>query len=138
MFARMHPPPREPPPPPRPPQRLLLLGIGYASLALAALGAALPLMPSTVFLLIAAWAFGRASPALRARLGAHPRFGRALRDWEEHRAISPRAKRAAVAAMAASWLVVALAFRDLATSAIAGACLAAVAAWILTRPSRAG
>jgi len=119
-------------------QRVMLLGVGYASLALAVLGALLPLMPTTVFLLIAAWAFGRASPTLRERLRNNPRFGRTLREWEEHRAISPPAKRAAVLAMALSWLVVTLAFRSLPASAIAGACMAGVALYILTRPSRAG
>jgi len=119
----------------RRPQRLLLLSIGYASLALAAIGAVLPLMPTTVFLLIAAWCFGRASPALRERLRSHPRFGQSLRDWEEHGIIGRRAKRAATLAMAASWLLVAVAFRNLMVSTVAGACMAAVCAFILTRPS---
>lgn len=115
--------------------RLLLLGIGYANLMLAAIGAVLPLMPTTVFLLIAAWCFGRASPALRERLRAHPRFGQALRDWEQHGTISPRAKRAALLTMALSWSLVALAFRDLLLSAVAGACMAAVCLFLFTRPS---
>jgi uncharacterized membrane protein YbaN (DUF454 family) len=124
-----------PRPQPRAPQRALLLAAGYGCLALAAVGAVLPLMPTTVFLLVAAWCFGRASPALRERLLSDPRFGRALRDWERHRAIGPRAKRAAVLAMALSWLVVALAFRDVLASALAGACMALVLAFLLTRPS---
>ncbi|MBV1797609.1 YbaN family protein [Siccirubricoccus sp. G192] len=122
----------------RRPQRVLLLGAGYASLALAAIGAVLPLMPTTVFLLIAAWCFGRASPALRQRLLSHPRFGGALRDWEQHGAISPRAKRAAVLAMALSWMLVVLAFRDPVASALAGGCMALVGIFIVTRPSRPG
>lgn len=121
---------------PRRPHRPLLLGAGYASLALAALGAVLPLMPTTVFLLVAAWCFGRASPALRKRLLADPRFGRTLQDWEEHRTISLRAKRAAVLAMALSWALVALVSRDVLVSAVAGTCMAVVGLFILTRPSR--
>jgi uncharacterized protein len=117
-------------------QRVLLLGIGYASLALAAIGAVLPLMPTTVFLLIAAWCFGRASPALRQRLLSDPRFGEALRDWEQHGTISLRAKRAAVLAMALSWMLVVLAFRDPLASAVAGGCMALVGIFIITRPSR--
>jgi uncharacterized membrane protein YbaN (DUF454 family) len=124
------------PRPLRAPNRYLYLGIGYACLGLAVVGAVLPLMPTTVFLLIAAWAFGRANPQLREKLRNSPRFGPLLRDWEEHRAIRPRAKRAAVLGMAASWVVVAVVFRDLLASAIAGAILVAVAAYILTRPTR--
>lgn len=116
-------------------QRLALLGLGYLCLALAAIGAVLPLMPTTVFLIIAAWAFGRASPALRAKLLNNPRFGPALRAWQAHGTISRRAKRAALSAMALSWLLVALVFRDALASAIAGACLLAVGCWIATRPS---
>lgn len=114
---------------------MLLLGLGYLCLALAAIGAVLPVMPTTVFLIAAAWAFGRANPALRARLRAHPRFGPALRHWQDHGSIGARAKRAALAGMALGWLMVTLVFRDLLASAIAGGCMAAVAVYILTRPS---
>jgi uncharacterized membrane protein YbaN (DUF454 family) len=117
------------------PHRLALLGLGYLCLVLAAIGAVLPLMPTTVFLIIAGWAFGRASPELRAKLLAHPRFGPALSAWQAHGTISRRAKRAALSAMALSWVVVALAFRNLLASAIAGACLLAVGIYVATRPS---
>ena len=123
-------------PPARGANRLFFLGLGYACLALAAIGAVLPVMPTTVFLIAAAWAFGRASPALRDRLRNHPRFGAALRHWEDHGVVGPRAKRAAVIGMGLGWLMVALVFRDLLASAIAGACMLAVAAFLLTRPSQ--
>jgi uncharacterized membrane protein YbaN (DUF454 family) len=117
------------------PQRLALLGLGYLCLALAAIGAVLPVMPTTVFLIIAAWAFGRASPRLRAKLLDNPRFGPTLRAWQEHGIIGPRAKRAALSAMALSWVLLALLVRDAKASAIAGFCLLAVALFIATRPS---
>jgi uncharacterized membrane protein YbaN (DUF454 family) len=128
----------EEPPPVRGPNRLLLLGLGYACLALAFIGALLPVMPTTVVLIIAAWAFGRASPRLRAKLRADPRFGAMLSHWEDHGSISPRAKRAALTGMAVGWLMVTLVFRDLLASGIAGACMAGVAVYILTRPSHPG
>jgi uncharacterized membrane protein YbaN (DUF454 family) len=117
------------------PQRLALLGLGYLCLALAAIGAVLPVMPTTIFLIIAAWAFGRASPRLRAKLLDHPRFGPSLRAWQAHGIIGHRAKRAALSAMALSWVLLALLVRDVTTSAIVGACLLAVALFIVTRPS---
>ena len=117
------------------PQRLALLGLGYLCLALAAIGAVLPVMPTTIFLIIAAWAFGRASPRLRAKLLNHPRFGPSLRAWQAHGIIGRRAKRAALSAMALSWVLLALLARNVTTSAIVGACLVAVALFIVTRPS---
>ena len=127
--------PSEAGPPARGPNRLLLLGLGYLCLGLAAIGAVLPVMPTTVFLIGAAWAFGKANPQLRDRMRAHPRFGATLRHWEDHGSIGPRAKRAALLGMALGWLMVAVVFRDLLASAIAGGCMALVAVYILTRPS---
>ncbi|MCO6416881.1 YbaN family protein [Siccirubricoccus sp. KC 17139] len=117
------------------PQRLALLALGYLCLALAVIGAVLPVMPTTIFLLIAAWAFGRASPTLQAKLLNHPRFGPGLRAWRAHGAISLRAKRAALSVMAVSWIVMTLALRSWLASGIAGACMLAVGIYIGTRPS---
>jgi hypothetical protein len=112
-----------------------MLSLGYGCLGLAALGAVLPLMPTTVFLIAAAWAFGRASPALRARLLADPRFGATLRAWQQHGSISIRAKRLALLAMAVGWAVTTLILRDPMVAAISGLCLGAVALWLVTRPT---
>jgi uncharacterized membrane protein YbaN (DUF454 family) len=119
----------------RSPQRLLWLCGGYLSLGLAIIGAILPLMPTTVFLLIAAWCFSRSSPELRAKLLANPRFGPALRDWQDHGSIGRRAKRAALLGMGLGWLLMAVVFRNLLASAIAAGCLLPVGLFIATRPS---
>jgi uncharacterized membrane protein YbaN (DUF454 family) len=92
-------------------------------------------MPTTVFLLVAAWCFGKASPELQARLRADPRFGRTLRDWEQHGAVSRRAKISAVAAMALSWVALLLLSDGLVVPAVAGGSLLAVGIFLLSRPS---
>lgn len=71
----------------------LLVGLGY-------IGAAVPGMPSTVFLLGAVWAFKKSSPKFESWLLYHPLFGATLRQWEESRSISPRVKVIAISTMA--------------------------------------
>ncbi len=70
---------------------------GFGSLALGVIGAILPVLPTTPFLLLAAACFSRGSPRWHNWLRHHRRFGRLVRDWEENRAISLRAKCLAVA-----------------------------------------
>jgi len=111
------------------------LGLGHAAVSLGAVGAVLPLLPTTPFLLVAAWAYARSSPALRQRLHAHPRFGPAIRAWQLEGAISRRAKIAAIGAMAVSWSLAALGEAGPVTLALLGATLTAVALFVATRPA---
>ena len=73
--------------------------LGWLMLLLGAIGAVLPVMPTTVFLIIAAWAFARSSPRLEKYLIEHPRFGATLRRWRENGAISTHTKLMACAGM---------------------------------------
>ena len=67
--------------------RIALRALGLAATALGLAGAVLPVVPTTPFLLVAAWAFARSSPRLEAWLRDHPRLGPPLREWEARRAI---------------------------------------------------
>lgn len=69
--------------------------LGTTSFAIGVANAFIPLLPTTIFLLIGVWAYGKGDPAMRQRLMAHPRFGPGLRRWVEHRQISRRGKWAA-------------------------------------------
>ncbi len=66
--------------------------LGWLMLALGIVGAFVPLMPTTIFLIIASWFFARSSPRLDAWLMSHPRFGPALRAWNTAGAIPRNAK----------------------------------------------
>jgi uncharacterized membrane protein YbaN (DUF454 family) len=90
-----------------------------------------------VFLLIAAWAFSKCSLRFHRWLYEHPRLGRPVRDWHAHRVIPVRAKALAVTMMTASLLYVTLFVADgwMMPAGLAMA-LGAVAAFILSRPSR--
>ena len=72
--------------------RPVYFALGLACLALGIIGALLPLMPSTIFLILAAGCFARSSARLEAWLMQHKRFGPILRAWRDERAIPRRAK----------------------------------------------
>lgn len=110
--------------------------IGITSLLLGIIGAFLPVMPTTVFILIAAWAFARSSDRLHQLLLDHPRTGPAIRAWRCNQCIPRPAKIAAVISMLVSWLIVWLT-TDWITSSIVAAVLVMVATFIITRPSTA-
>jgi uncharacterized membrane protein YbaN (DUF454 family) len=115
--------------------RLAYLVLGWVCVALAVIGALLPIMPTTVFLIAAAFLFGRGSPRARAWLLGHPLLGPPIRKWEETGAISPGAKALATGAMALS---VGLAFLLGAPGwvlVLQTLCLAAAGGFVLTRPS---
>ena len=73
-------------------KRILYLCLGFLMLALGIIGAFLPVMPTTIFIIFAAWFFARSSPKLEARLLADQRFGPLVIKWRERGAIPPRAK----------------------------------------------
>ncbi len=79
-------------------RRLYLAG-GIVAVALGAIGAALPIMPTVPFLLLAVYCFARSNPEWERRIVEHPHWGPQIRDWRERRAISRRAKIAAIGAM---------------------------------------
>ncbi len=86
-------------------RNVVYLVVAYVSTGLGIIGAFLPLLPTTPFLLLAAWAAARGSPALHRWLYEHPTFGGALIAWEQKKAVSTRAKWLACIFMAISWLI---------------------------------
>ena len=108
--------------------------IGVFSLILGIIGAFLPVMPTTVFILIAAWAFAKSSDRLHQALLDHPKTGPAIRAWRYNQCIPTRAKIAAVISMLISWIIVWF-MTDWLISLIVGVILIMVMTFIVTRPS---
>ena len=67
-----------------------IMGIFFVGLAI--LGAILPVMPTTVFLLLASACFAKSSPRLHKKLLAHKTFGPMIYHWQETRSIPKKAK----------------------------------------------
>lgn len=115
-------------------RKLLWIIAGVTALALAVAGAILPLLPTTPFLLLAAFCFGRSSQRLHDWLLAHPTFGPTIAAWRREGAIPRRVKLLAYATMAASWglsVVLGVPWPVLALQAVI---LLGVAAFIASRP----
>ena len=73
--------------------RSLYLTLGIVALILAVLGAVLPVLPTTPFVLLAAACFARSSEHFHDRLLANRFAGPIIREWREHHSISRRIKR---------------------------------------------
>lgn len=114
--------------------RLTWLVVGLVALALGAIGIAVPLLPTTPLILLAAFAFARSSNRLHEWLITHDVFGTLIDNWQRHGAISRRAKIASVVSMAAL-LVISLAMAaPTVVIVVQLVVLGAVALFILTRP----
>ncbi|SDP52156.1 YbaN family protein [Phyllobacterium sp. OV277] len=81
-------------------RRAVYFALGWVMVALGFIGALLPVMPTTIFLIIAAWCFGRSSPRFEKWLLEHPVFGPTLVQWQRHGAIPVRVKCIACGGMA--------------------------------------
>lgn len=116
-------------------QRWLWGVAGAVSLALGVIGIVLPLLPTTPFVLLAAFCFARSSARYEHWLLSHPRFGPMVRDWRVYRAVPLRAKQLAWAMMVLSS---ALAWWTLPASVhwIPAACCTVVGFWLWRLPSR--
>lgn len=79
--------------------------LAYICIALALLGLIVPGLPTTPFVLLAAWAASRGSKRLHRWLLEHPQLGPPLVDWEQQGAVSTRAKLIALTFLALSWAI---------------------------------
>ena len=118
--------------------RAAWMGAGFLFVALGIIGALLPVMPTTIFLILAAGCFARSSPRLEAWLLDHPRFGPTLRAWRANGAIGPRAKAMACTGITVGYGMFLWGARPgLLLAAVVAAGMGACALYILTRPSAA-
>ena len=70
----------------------ILTGVGILSVVLGIIGIFLPLMPTTPFLLLAAFCFARSSPRCHQWLHQHRWFGPYLTRYQQRHAMTRRDK----------------------------------------------
>jgi uncharacterized membrane protein YbaN (DUF454 family) len=111
------------------------LALAYAALALGIVGIVVPGLPTTPFILLAAFAAARGSRRMHDGLLAHPVFGPMITAWEREGAISRRAKWTATIAMTVCAVVMFVVSPNAWLAAFGTATMAAVAVWMWLRPA---
>lgn len=109
--------------------------LAYIFVGLAVAGVALPLLPTTPFVLLAAYCASKGSPAFAEWLETHPRFGPAIDQWRTRRAVPARAKFLACAMMGLSWSLLLLLGASTMVLAVSGLFLCGTAGYLVTRPT---
>jgi uncharacterized membrane protein YbaN (DUF454 family) len=115
--------------------RLFWLTLGLLATACGIAGIVLPLVPTTPFMLLAAFAFARSSQRLHTWLVSHPRLGPPINDWRSHGAISANAKVAALILMVATLVIGFAAGVAKWMLLVQASAFAAAAAFVLSRPT---
>jgi hypothetical protein len=114
--------------------RGLYLALAYICLGLALIGIVLPGLPTTPFVLVAAWAAARGSDRLHQWLMTHRLFGPMVRDWQAQGAVSRRAKWAATLTMLACAIIFFLTAPRVWMAALGSSIMGVVAIWLWLRP----
>ncbi|WP_158234125.1 YbaN family protein [Oceaniglobus indicus] len=122
---------------PSSPLRVIWFLIGAIALVLGLIGAVLPLLPTTPFVILAAFAFGKSVPAFQTRLEQNRIFGPIIADWRASGAIAPRYKVLSVAMMAVTLAFGLASGMPLAVKVAQVVAIAAAATFVLSRPSSA-
>jgi len=107
---------------------------GYGFFAIGLVGTVLPLLPTTIFWIIAAGCFAKGCPAMARRIFAWPGIGPAVEAFLSHGVIARKAKLSALAGMAIAGVIVALTPLAVAGRLITLAVIAFAALYVATRP----
>lgn len=116
-------------------RRRLWLLVGHGAVGLATAGAFLPILPTVPFLLVAGWAYARGNPELRERMRNDPRFGPAVRNWQDRGAIPVKAKIFAVAGMSSGFTILTLSSPGYLVLGGVGLVMVAAGTYVVSRPT---
>lgn len=115
--------------------RYFYLTLGILCVGLGVIGAFLPVMPTTVFFIVALWAFSLSSKRLETWLLAHRRFGPRLVAWRRDRVIPTPVKLTAWTSMLGSLAIMLVARTPWWAVGMAAALMAVGAIYIARCPS---
>ena len=117
-------------------KKLILLIVGWLCVGLGFVGIFIPGIPTTIFLIIALWAFARSSKKFHAWLLNHQRFGPILRNWESHKVVPIKAKIVMVILQILVVIMVQYTFNNLFATIALLIVLILVASYVISLPSK--
>lgn len=115
--------------------RYLMIAFGWLCVGIGLVGVVVPGLPTTVFLLIAAWAFSRSSERFQRWLVEHPHLGPPVKAWRDRGAIPLKAKVLAVVMMSGSLAIIIAYGGGWILPTIVGAIMVCAAAFVISRPN---
>jgi uncharacterized protein len=119
--------------------KILLFTLGWISFVLGVIGAFLPILPTTPFLILSAYLFSKSSPKFHAWILKLPMAGEAIREWREERVIRPRAKvLCSIMLLLSIGIIWKFANVHLSIKVIASLIMVSVGMFVVTRPSAPG
>ena len=116
-------------------KKIILITIGWLCVGLAFVGTFVPGIPTTIFLIIALWAFAQSSKKFHAWLLNHKRFGPILQNWESHRVVPRKGKILMVIFQFFAVIMFHFSIQNIYLTGILAITLIIVARWVLTFPS---
>ena len=116
-------------------KKIILITIGWLCVGLAFVGTFVPGIPTTIFLIIALWAFAKSSKKFHSWLLNHKRFGPILQNWESHKVVPRKAKILMVILQISAVIIFHYSLQNIYLTAILTIILVFVARYVLSLPS---
>ena len=116
-------------------KKIILITIGWLCVGLAFVGTFVPGIPTTIFLIVALWAFAKSSKKFHSWLLNHKRFGPILQNWESHKVVPRKAKILMVILQISAVIIFHYSLQNIYLTAILIITLIFVARYVLLLPS---
>jgi len=117
-------------------KKIILISLGWLCVGMGFIGIFVPGIPTTIFLIIALWAFTKSSEKLRHWLLNHKRFGPILNNWQQHKVVPRRAKILMVVLMSLAVVLFYYSLQNLYLTIGLIIILVSVAIYVISLPSK--
>lgn len=116
-------------------KNFILKFVGGVSLTLGVLGAFLPLLPSTCFILLATWAFSKSSPRFHDWLYYRSPFSTSIQSWKQYRVVPKKVKMMATLSLLTSFVLTSMFVSNAVILVSLGLGMVTLLVYLLTRSS---